>query len=142
GFVRSEKSPFSVRFEPAGWGAAMEDLHSLLDMRGWPSIFVWEVRCKSAALLVFVSQIWGREISHPFYSLRLRLPSFLLANICILCLQVLEKGIESHRLAQLEYTKRQGTRHLHSAVIFKLGYTKRQGTRHLDSAIIFEIELE
>ncbi|BBN68444.1 tRNAse Z4, partial [Prunus dulcis] len=33
------KPPFPVRFEPAGWGAAMEDLH----MDGEPSIFVWEV---------------------------------------------------------------------------------------------------
>ncbi|BBH03048.1 hypothetical protein Prudu_013805 [Prunus dulcis] len=57
--------------------------------------FLFE-RCATnpAVLLVFVSQICGREISHPFYSLRLRLPSFLLANFCILCLHGLsqEKG--------------------------------------------------
>ncbi|BBN68579.1 early nodulin-like protein 7 [Prunus dulcis] len=54
------------------------------------------------------------------------LPSFLLANICILCLQ-------------LEYTKKQGTGDLHFAAIFKLGYTKKQGTKHLDTTIIFEV---
>ncbi|BBG95918.1 hypothetical protein Prudu_004581 [Prunus dulcis] len=40
---------------------------------------------------------------------------------------------------KLEYTKKQGTKDLHSTAIFKLGYTKKQGTKHLDSAIIFKI---
>ncbi|BBH04478.1 Plant neutral invertase family protein [Prunus dulcis] len=39
---------FSVRFQPAGWGAAMEEQCSLLHMRWRPSIFVWEVSCKSS----------------------------------------------------------------------------------------------
>ncbi|BBH04475.1 Protein kinase superfamily protein [Prunus dulcis] len=73
---------FSVRFQPAGWGAAMEEQCSLLHMRWRPSIFVWEVSCKS-------SRTFGIGRFHFFYILRLRLPSFLLANICIVCLQVL-----------------------------------------------------
>ncbi|BBN68694.1 hypothetical protein Prudu_533S000500 [Prunus dulcis] len=64
GFVRSEKSPFSVRFEPAGWGATMEDLHSLLDMRGGPSIFVWEVRCKSSRTFSLrLTDLWSGDFS-------------------------------------------------------------------------------
>ncbi|CAL2275708.1 unnamed protein product [Prunus armeniaca] len=38
------RSPSPVDFEPAGWlgwGAAIEDFHSLLEMLSWPSIFVW-----------------------------------------------------------------------------------------------------
>ncbi|CAL9002401.1 unnamed protein product, partial [Prunus brigantina] len=31
-----------------------------------------------------------------------------------------QEGIESHRLAEFEYTKKQGTRHLYSAIIFKV----------------------
>ncbi|PQM37183.1 hypothetical protein Pyn_39939 [Prunus yedoensis var. nudiflora] len=83
--------PFSVHFEPAGLGAAMEDLHSLLDMRGGPSIFVWEVRCKcSRTFSLRLTDLWSGDFSSCFYSLRLRrLPSFLLASFCILCLQVL-----------------------------------------------------
>ncbi|BBG95120.1 receptor like protein 19 [Prunus dulcis] len=38
----------SVRFQPAGWGTAMEDLYSLLDMRGGRPFFSWEVSCKSS----------------------------------------------------------------------------------------------
>ncbi|XP_034197294.1 uncharacterized protein LOC117612739 isoform X3 [Prunus dulcis] len=64
--------------------------------------------------------IFGWEI------LRLRLLSFLLTNLCIVALQ-------------LEYTKKQGTKNLHFATIFKLGYIKKQDTKHLDSAIIFEV---
>ncbi|KAI5330961.1 hypothetical protein L3X38_021087 [Prunus dulcis] len=58
----------------------MEELCSLLDMRWRLSIFVWEVSCKS-------SRSFGIGRFHFFYILRLRLPSFLLANICIVCLQ-------------------------------------------------------
>ncbi|BBH01212.1 Pentatricopeptide repeat superfamily protein [Prunus dulcis] len=96
------RCPFSVRFQPAGWGVAMEDLHSLLAMRGGRQFWFGRCAANPAALLDFVSQICGREISHPFYSLRLRLPSFLVANFCILYLQVLGRGIGSHRLAQVD----------------------------------------
>ncbi|KAI5342752.1 hypothetical protein L3X38_010628 [Prunus dulcis] len=62
---------------------------SLLEMRWRPSIFAWEVSCKS-------SRCFGIGRFHFLYILRLRLPhstqappSFLLANICIVALQVL-----------------------------------------------------
>ncbi|BBN68239.1 receptor like protein 19 [Prunus dulcis] len=60
----------------------MEDLCSLLGMRWRPSIFVWEVSCKS-------SRSCGIGRFRFFYILRLGLPSIFLANICIVCLQVL-----------------------------------------------------
>ncbi|KAI5349153.1 hypothetical protein L3X38_002040 [Prunus dulcis] len=103
----------------------MEEQCSLLDMRWRPSIFVWEVSCKSSrAFSLRVTDLGSGDFI--FSTAFDWLPSFLLANICILCLQ-------------LEYTKKQGTGDLHFAAIFKLGYTKKQGTKHLDTTIIFEV---
>ncbi|CAL9028744.1 unnamed protein product [Prunus brigantina] len=42
----------------------MEDLHSLLDMRGGPSIFVWEVRCKSSRTFSLrLTDLWSGDFS-------------------------------------------------------------------------------
>ncbi|CAL8105380.1 unnamed protein product [Prunus armeniaca] len=42
----------------------MEDLHSLLDMRGGPSIFAWEVRCKSSRTFSLrLTDLWSGDFS-------------------------------------------------------------------------------
>ncbi|KAI5325701.1 hypothetical protein L3X38_034775 [Prunus dulcis] len=60
----------------------MEALCSLLGMRWRPSIFGWEVSCKS-------SRSFGIGRFRFFHILRLRLLSFLLTNLCIVALQML-----------------------------------------------------
>ncbi|KAI5342647.1 hypothetical protein L3X38_010523 [Prunus dulcis] len=125
GFRPLRQNPVFGSFPTSWLGAAMEEQCSLLDMRWRPSIFVWEVSCKSSrAFSLRVTDLGSGDFI--FSTAFDWLPSFLLANICILCLQ-------------LEYTKKQGTGDLHFAAIFKLGYTKKQGTKHLDTTIIFEV---
>ncbi|CAL8997036.1 unnamed protein product, partial [Prunus brigantina] len=98
------RRPFSLHFEPAGWGAAMEDLHSLLDMRGVPSIFVWEVRCKSSRTFSLrLTNLWSGDFSSFLQ------PSTQTSSIFLACEFLhplssgMHPGIESHRLAQVLY---------------------------------------
>ncbi|KAI5352267.1 hypothetical protein L3X38_005158 [Prunus dulcis] len=94
-------------------------------MRGGPSIFVWEVRCKSSRTFSLrLTDLWSGDFSS-FLQPSTQTSSIFLACEFLHPMSSGSWGIESHRLAQLEYTKKQGTRHLHSAVIFELGYTKK-----------------
>ncbi|KAI5336933.1 hypothetical protein L3X38_016202 [Prunus dulcis] len=80
-------------------------------MRWRPSIFGWEVSCKSSRRFGIgrfrFFQILGLRLLSFFRILRQRFLSFLLTNLCIVALQ-------------LEYTKKQGTENLHFAAIFKV----------------------
>ncbi|KAL6288345.1 hypothetical protein ACE6H2_012735 [Prunus campanulata] len=76
-----------VDFELAGWGAAMEDFCSLLEMLWRPLIFVWggELRIQRLFRFMKLSVCCDTNSSTTFRHLL----SLLAANSCILCLRVL-----------------------------------------------------
>ncbi|KAL6285379.1 hypothetical protein ACE6H2_009769 [Prunus campanulata] len=75
-----------VDFELAGWGAAMEDFCSLLEMLWRPLIFVWggELRIQRLFRYMKLSVCCDTDSSTTFRHLL----SLLAANSCILCLRL------------------------------------------------------
>ncbi|CAL9009532.1 unnamed protein product, partial [Prunus brigantina] len=76
---------FIVDFELAGWGAAMEDFRSLLEMLWRPLIFVWGVELRIQRPFRFIKLSVRCDIFHRFCNLHLR---HLSASSCVLCHRV------------------------------------------------------
>ncbi|CAL9014256.1 unnamed protein product [Prunus brigantina] len=82
----------------------MEDLHSLLDMRGGPSIFVWKVRCKSSRTFSLrLTDLWSGDFSSFLQTSTQTSSIFLACEFLHLLSSGMHPGIESHRLAQVLY---------------------------------------